>query len=756
MPDQPETMKSNDEIAYFRPRARLVSVLGEHLIRDSSVGLLELVKNGYDADASEVRVSLFSLAEPHVTRVVVRDDGLGMTRGIILNEWLEPASGRKEQQKRAQVRTAKGRLPLGEKGVGRFAVHKLGRHLRLVSRAKESPTEVVVEIDWGDFENLDVYLDRVPVRVSERIPVEFQGRATGTLLEMTGARESWRESDLERLARSLRRLMSPLKGTRDFRVLLVCPEFPQYENLEPSQLLERAHSELFGIVDDKGLLEFEYKYKLPGEEPKAYSDTESLREGIPDWGAADRETMCGPFAIYLYVWDRTARLLLDSRVDPKDLNIHCGVSVYRDGMRILPYGEPDDDWLKLDERRINIPAQRLGNRNVIGFVEINQTENLELRDKTNREGLIENLAYRDFERLVLRTVLALEARWFEDRKERRKKEKAAEPPLVPALEDLSRNVASVTALVQPLDVIVGDLEGRRKEGDELPAETVVALAKVTSLKKSLGDLKKTHEEVSDAYRESMQDFDSERDLLLAMAGLGLAAERFAHEFARLTREASDALGRLQRRLPILEPDSQADLAALGAALEALRTDIMALGPLFYIRKAPREKHLDIEKVVKNAILLNRAQLKDSGITHEVKVRRALTVTMREGQCTQVFNNLIDNAVYWLGRKSDRGDRRLKIVIDGERRAVLVADNGPGIHPRYRHRIFEPFFTTKTNGRGLGLYISQEIMAEKKGIIRLVDSSDEPEALRQGAAFLVQFADEAHSDDDASPEADSLH
>jgi len=747
--------KPDAEIAYFRPRARLVSILGEHLIRDSTVGLIELVKNSYDADASQVRVGLFGLATPETTRIIVRDDGIGMTREIILREWLEPASGHKEQQKRAEVRTPKGRLPLGEKGVGRFAVHKLGRQFRLVSRAEGSATELLVEISWGEFEKHDAYLDKIPVRVSERNPTDFQGSATGTLLEMTGAREPWRESDLEKLSRSLRRLMSPIKGARDFRVLLECPDFPLYENLEPSELLQKAHCELFGIVDDIGVLEFEYKFKLPDQEPKTYSDTESLREGIKSWGAAEREPMCGPFAIYLYAWDRSPQWLLPSQVDQKDLDAHCGVSVYRDGVRILPYGEPGDDWLKLDQRRINIPAERLGNRNLIGLVEINQTENLELRDKTNREGLIENLAYRDFERLVFRTVQVLENHWSEDRPEHRKKRKT-EPRIVPALEDLSRSVASVTALVQPLDVVLRDLERRKERGEDLPPETADALIRITGAKESLTELDKSYTELRDAYRETAQDFDSQRDVLLAMAGLGLAAERFTHEFARLTREASDALGRLQKRLPILAPDCQADLSALRAALDALRTDIVALGPLFYIRKAPREKTVDIEQVVKNAVLLNRSQLKDAGIIHEVKVVQPLAITMREGQCTQVFNNLIDNAVYWLGRKSDRGDRRLKILIDGGRKAVLVTDNGPGIHPRYRHRIFEPFFTTKTDGRGLGLYISQEIMAEKKGLIRLVDSSDEPEAFTQGAAFLVQFPDETASDEHASAQTNSVH
>src|SRR5947209_2148227 len=109
----------------FRPRARLVSVLGEHLISDQAVGLIELVKNAYDADATEVSVSLETLWSPETTRIVVEDNGTGMSLDDVETRWLSPAVDYKERDKLRQNRTLMGRLPLGEKGVGRFAVHKI-------------------------------------------------------------------------------------------------------------------------------------------------------------------------------------------------------------------------------------------------------------------------------------------------------------------------------------------------------------------------------------------------------------------------------------------------------------------------------------------------------------------------------------------------------------------------------------------------------------------------------------------------------
>jgi HSP90 family molecular chaperone len=121
----------------FRPRARLISILGEHLISDQAVALVELIKNAYDADARHVIVEITGTEVFSETVVVVSDDGTGMTLGDIESRWLSPAADEKERAKTAGERTVLGRLPIGEKGVGRFAAHQLGRSLEMVTRAND-------------------------------------------------------------------------------------------------------------------------------------------------------------------------------------------------------------------------------------------------------------------------------------------------------------------------------------------------------------------------------------------------------------------------------------------------------------------------------------------------------------------------------------------------------------------------------------------------------------------------------------------
>lgn len=121
----------------FRPRARLLQLLGDQLIGTPRLAVFELVKNAYDADAEKVTVTLNEIDTPNAF-IVVEDDGDGMTLEIIRDIWLVPAHDHRDLQRKALQRTRRNRLPLGEKGVGRFAVHKLGDRIELITHAKDS------------------------------------------------------------------------------------------------------------------------------------------------------------------------------------------------------------------------------------------------------------------------------------------------------------------------------------------------------------------------------------------------------------------------------------------------------------------------------------------------------------------------------------------------------------------------------------------------------------------------------------------
>lgn len=252
------------QLIAFRPQARLLSLLGEQLISDQAVGLVELVKNAYDADATRVEIELLGLTSPETTRIVIRDNGFGMTRKDIEQKWLSPAVSHKERQNKTKQRTPLGRLPIGEKGVGRFAVQQLGHKFQMVSRSAYS-LEVVVEINWDDFDREDTYLEDVTVVLYEREPLLFAEEETGTFLIIEQARTLWTESLIAKVQRALRRLQSPHQeqGKVDFHIVFRCPDFSAYQNISNSDILEHAHYTFAGLITKEGQLDYEYSCYHP-------------------------------------------------------------------------------------------------------------------------------------------------------------------------------------------------------------------------------------------------------------------------------------------------------------------------------------------------------------------------------------------------------------------------------------------------------------------------------------------------------------
>lgn len=227
--------------APFRARAHLIRLLGEELISNEAMALVELVKNGYDADAHAVIVRLHNSHEHDSMTIEVVDDGDGMSLDTILHSWLEPASS----QKRRRRRTPLGRLPLGEKGVGRFAADKLGEEMELISRPRLGGEEVVLHVHWSHFED-ESYLDDIENSWETREPREFLGSSHGTLIRVRRLRTTWDATLVTRVRDSLSQLIFPHAHARDFSVELDCAAFPELTGPVTSALPGNAPHRLAG------------------------------------------------------------------------------------------------------------------------------------------------------------------------------------------------------------------------------------------------------------------------------------------------------------------------------------------------------------------------------------------------------------------------------------------------------------------------------------------------------------------------------
>ena len=392
----------------LRPRARIIRAIGEDLISNEIIALVELIKNAYDADAHHVSIEFESPLRKGSGRLVVKDDGHGMTLNILKSAWLEPATISKRQRQRSPG----GRRVTGEKGLGRFAAARLAEALSVESIASGESKRVVAELDWEAFQKEDRYLDEIKCNWEEQ-DVEL-GTPPGTVLRLDRLHDDWGEASFRRLRGELARLVARPKQEDPFDIELRLPSAfrEQAGPIASPPIVGRPHYTLRGSVSAEG--------HLVAQAHVGVGDVSVDHVIKLDNGRVPR---CGPFELEFKVWDRdrdtlgslAASLGSTLRDLRRDLDEASGVSIYRDSFRVLPYGGPANDWLRLDLRRVQNPTLRLSNNQIVGSIYITADANQDLRDQTNREGLVESPALQDLRGTVIEVLARLETLRYEAR-----------------------------------------------------------------------------------------------------------------------------------------------------------------------------------------------------------------------------------------------------------------------------------------------------------------------------------------------------
>lgn len=711
---------AEDGTARLRPRARIMRTLGDELISSEAVALIELVKNAYDADATRVIVRFQEPLERGQGGIDVIDDGHGMTRDTILGTFLEPATSFRRDHRRSEEFQ---RIVTGEKGIGRFAVSRLADELELVSRRPGAPTETHVLFDWSAFDNPDAYLDEVdvawesvepqeitPSGIAQDLwsdhtqpPIERLNR--GTCLRMTRLRSRWGRAELEALRTRLSRLISPflfeqqLGSKGSFSIVLEAPSaFPDLRGpVEPSEALQQPHYSLRGNVDADGNYDITLKIRDQLEPI-------SRRARIP---FEDHKPTTGPFTVEFRVWDRDRTSLEELGTSygqvRNDLDQAAGVNVYRDGFRVLPYGEPGDDWLGLDRRRVQNPTLRLSNNQVVGYVLVSSDANPDLRDQTNREGLLRNAAFEDLVRSLRELVGELEQARYASRPRPGASQRPGQGGLFSAF-DLAP-VREYVVTRYPKDAALAELVSNAERSME---QSVTRVQEVVARYRRLATLGELIDKVLHDGRTPLAKIGNE-------AVLGLRdIER------RGRRECEDLVERLRNRLD--QVHGQHDVLA---------TVFRRIEP-FGGRKRGRPSQLVLEGVIADSFGVLTSDIERIGAT--VTLPETTTqVTVDRAELQEIIVNLLDNSLHWLTHVP-RSKRKIEVTVDRDTDGVhiLFSDSGPGVRDDARNHIFDPYYSTKPDGIGLGLNIAGEIVDEYYGgQLQLLDSGPLP-----GATFRV--------------------
>ncbi len=679
----------------IRPAGRHILTIGRDLVQDPYAAVIELVKNAYDADSPDVLIS-FEGKGDGTYQLVVADHGHGMTRDIVTNKWMVPSTSDKEDR---GGRSPNGRTMQGRKGIGRYASSILGTDL-LLETTTPSGQCTTLYLEWDAFKRAE-YLGDVDILIDTSLSSE----QSGTRLTMAVQKENlevWRQSQFEKLQFELRKLIPPfanLATQQEFKVKLQFSGLPGVEDLndvvEPYPLVEHFDYRIAG------------KIQANGEGCLIYSQQKSRSSAEEDISLnLEAPSGCGDFEIDIRVYDRDPESLdqlirrglkndsgkylgkLEAR---RLLNDYNGIGVYRNGFRLRPLGDPEFDWLKLNEQRIQAPARKIGNNQVIGYVQIQSEEDSSLIEKSARDGLIENEAFARLKHITNQVIGKLEERRYIYRQRaglgRQTLKVERELEKLYSFDNLKRDVRSTLSVARVSQQTTSEVIALIESDEKTRSDSIKHLREAIAVYQGQATLGKIINVVLHEGRRPLSFFKNMVPLL---------------------RRRVDGFS--EKRNPVLL--SKIVEAAEGIAQNA--TDFVQLfgrlDPLAAQRRS--DKKLEILRSI-----IQRSQQTFSGQMDEAEVK--FCVDGNDGiifECWHqdiqaIFTNLIDNSLFWFNTTRSV-EKRIEVKIVTEENRLLhidYIDSGPGIEPAHIESgvIFEPQFSTKPEGTGLGLAIAGE-------------------------------------------------
>ena len=751
----------NSEKLSIRPYARLLTMLGDQLIKNERIALVELIKNAYDADADFVEVRFENFDEDMSVNarssIIVKDNGCGMTPEKIKDSWMNPADPKKyiEKERGKRKTPEKKRVIQGEKGIGRFAVLKLGKSITVTTRFKGSEFESVLKYDFTEFddeftskndEQKDIFLDEIEIDYSEVAPPELITESRGTVIEIRELKGQWNQGIIGKLCRDISGLADPVsritdrKAAGNFKISV-------FSNGKPESVEDQNAEHLKRLIEDKAVLKIRGEFNSDqnafifeegkGGKTEQISLEDSKIKGLWIWKRKFRDSgngyiqptllglpipqkefragrdgrkansgyECGSFKFNFYIFDfsRGISEKYELKQSEKTMLKDYRIYLYRDNVRVYPYGDPDDDWLNIDVTRGTARAgDFFSNDQIVGWIDISQEDNRDLRDKTNREGLIEKgNAVSDF-KFLIPTFLSYIKQYHYSRYQQKGKDRNTV--------DLARS----EVVSKHLSDLKDDL---RKKGDGAAVREVAKIEK--DYKREKGYLVQRAEITED------------------LAGVGLSVEMTSHDIMLMVARADDIAKRLSRLSKNSGDDEIRQGSDMLVGVLAQITDSMRDVQSLFKSAKRRKKALRIEPVLDKIFQIYKSLLEKKDIQYRKVVLPSspLVADTNDGVVMQVLINLFDNASYWLDTV-DRTGKEILVTLNGSQGELVFSDNGPGIDEEDLPYIFEAFYSGKgQEGRGLGLYIARQLLQRHDYTISIAE--DRRKKL-SGANFVVSF------------------
>ena len=679
----------------FTVDSRLLEELGERLVGKPSMALAELVKNAYDADAERVQITLDTY-DPG--RILIEDDGHGMTMEEFKRYWMRVGS----QHKRDQQRSGKFRRPFtGSKGIGRIATQMLSRSLRLISVNEDTPTRrILAHLEWataiatGDLVNVVVGI------TSERLR---HPQDHGTTIILEGLHHEWSKDTVRDLAAEIWQLQSPFgrlvddadEAGGDFDVRLSGMEETHEAAFrdQMSAILGLWTAKAVGEVRDGDCA---MSLQFRGDEPISFPPARRISVNRANFE--------------LRFYELAGRQPMGIRVqDARDyLREYGGVHIYDTGFRLPFYGEKDNDWLLISydmSRRVTLsellPSEikqikrgmlSLPQWNqVLGAVEINTAVEPQLEVTITRDRLVATGGFQELRDLVRQAI-----HWYANEKARRR-----------LANELAAGRRHFTIPSRDFH------EALDKARPHLSADVAAGLEQAYTMSIEAG-------------RRVTEEAENRASALGAFATAGIAAIGYQHELSRQLL----LIEHLAEVLPEAggdDADVRSELVGFQRKLRQIVTRTRELGTLFShlfdhenveeVRTFSAKR--TVESIVQQVSSIQPGVIFDlSGIDPSLRLPPAAYAEWVSIVQNALFNSL--NALV------DSEERVIVVRSEdaGKLRRILIEDTGSGIDLEESETLFEPFKRGITvsrerrelgfGGSGLGLTIMR-ILAGRRGV-----------------------------------------
>jgi signal transduction histidine kinase len=722
----------------FTVDARAILTLGRESIKDHTTALIELVKNSYDADAEAVEIDIkLNSPEPLIR---IADNGSGMTETQVETDWLRIGYSAKREERHSKLRRRK----TGEKGIGRLSADRLGSVLELRTRSKGKTYGL--KVDWENFDQPGKDLGAIPLEEIDKPTITIPKTrrhpkpTTGTELLIYGLRQPWTVTDIENLHRELSMLVSPFKHISAFTIILTTDVTDAYNGPVHSDFDKKAYITLDAKFDGK--INVNYTVTIRKDKKGARQQekkqaqlshflttngggTAKRKKGENNEERKGASLSCGPVQLKLLFFPQKSNLFDLSELR-KFLDANAGVRIYRDNIRVKPYGDPrevEGDWLKLGATFAANPAgasRRSGNirpRQLVGTVFIGRDANHQLVDSSSREGLVHDDAFRDLRRFVLRCVREIAYSYHELY--------VKENPKV-AQSNTAEQVKQLTSSLGQLRHGLRNITPVLAHAAEDAAEEAIQQIE--------GTLQTIRETVN-----SIADLENQAALYRGLASIGIASAVFGHEIEAPISGLNGFIADAREILSGKSPDIKEAIAHLDDALEdADKISGWGRFALLRIRRDKRRpRHQNIEQLVTDIMDELRPGLEALDINPEVKTQtiqgKLLPINLES-----IVINLITNAAYATRQVARKREMKIRLHKNSHEGTpgfeLVVSDSGPGVPRSNLERIWEPLFTTKEEeapGTGLGLTIVHDIVEEMQGTARVDRDPD-----IKGARFTI--------------------